>query len=95
MTGRYPKGLFFPLGNPVLAVMVGKLYAEGDPRRDSGYTLFYVLTLGELNILPMGLSAVSALAPKQSASFLRRASLRWTGRGRRRPRPRTPPPPSR
>ena len=29
-----------------------------------------VLTLGELNILPMGLSAVSALAPKQFASFL-------------------------
>lgn len=29
-----------------------------------------VLTLGELNILPMGLSAVSALAPKQYASFL-------------------------
>jgi POT family proton-dependent oligopeptide transporter len=28
------------------------------------------LTLGELNILPMGLSAVSALAPKQHASFL-------------------------
>jgi POT family proton-dependent oligopeptide transporter len=29
-----------------------------------------VLTFGELNILPMGLSAVSALAPKQFASFL-------------------------
>ena len=29
-----------------------------------------VLTLGELNILPMGLSAVSALAPKRHASFL-------------------------
>jgi POT family proton-dependent oligopeptide transporter len=29
-----------------------------------------VLTLGELNILPMGLSAVSALAPKQFASVL-------------------------
>jgi POT family proton-dependent oligopeptide transporter len=29
-----------------------------------------VLTLGELHILPMGLSAVSALAPKQFASFL-------------------------
>ena len=29
-----------------------------------------VLTLGELNILPMGLSAVSTLAPKQFASFL-------------------------
>nr|MBP7633733.1 MFS transporter [Candidatus Ozemobacteraceae bacterium] len=29
-----------------------------------------ILTLGELNILPMGLSAVSALAPKRFASFL-------------------------
>ena len=29
-----------------------------------------VLTFGELNILPMGLSAVSALAPKRHASFL-------------------------
>ncbi len=29
-----------------------------------------VLTLGELNFLPMGLSAVSALAPKRYASFL-------------------------
>jgi POT family proton-dependent oligopeptide transporter len=29
-----------------------------------------VLTLGELNILPMGLSAMSALAPKRFASFL-------------------------
>jgi POT family proton-dependent oligopeptide transporter len=29
-----------------------------------------VLTFGELNILPMGLSAVSALAPKRRASFL-------------------------
>ena len=29
-----------------------------------------ILTLGELNILPMGLSAVSTLAPKRYASFL-------------------------
>jgi len=29
-----------------------------------------VLTLGELHILPMGLSAISALAPKRHASFL-------------------------
>ncbi len=29
-----------------------------------------VLTLGELNILPMGLSAISTLAPKRFASFL-------------------------
>ena len=25
-----------------VSVMVGKLYADGDPHRDSGYTLFYM-----------------------------------------------------
>lgn len=32
-----------------VSVMVGKLYAEGDPHRDSGYTLFYMgINLGAL-----------------------------------------------
>ncbi len=41
-------GLF----KPNISVMVGKLYAEGDPRRDSGFTIFY-----------MGINAGALVAP--------------------------------
>ncbi|HNV69056.1 MAG TPA: oligopeptide:H+ symporter, partial [Candidatus Ozemobacteraceae bacterium] len=40
-----------------------------------------ILTLGELNILPMGLSAVSALAPKRHSSFLMGAWFLGTSLG--------------
>lgn len=40
-----------------------------------------ILTLGELNILPMGLSAVSTLAPKRYASFLMGAWFLGTSLG--------------
>ncbi|MEQ9502010.1 MAG: peptide MFS transporter [Deltaproteobacteria bacterium] len=34
---------------PCVSVMVGQLYAEGDPRRDSGFTIFYMgINLGAL-----------------------------------------------
>ena len=34
---------------PNISVIVGKLYADGDPRRDSGFSLFYVgINLGAM-----------------------------------------------
>ncbi len=41
-------GLF----KPIISTMVGKLYATGDPRRDSGFTIFY-----------MGINAGAFIAP--------------------------------
>src|SRR5262245_52477615 len=50
-------GLF----KPNISTMVGKLYAPGDPRRDSGFTIFY-----------MGINAGAFIAPILTAFFAER-----------------------
>lgn len=56
-------GLF----KPNISTMVGKLYAPGDARRDSGFTIFY-----------MGINAGALLAPIVCASWIgARYGFRW------------------
>jgi hypothetical protein len=54
-------GLF----KPNISSLVGKLYQPGDPRRDSGFTLFYMgINMGAL-LAPLVCQAVSAAFPKR------------------------------
>ncbi|MBL9076576.1 MAG: peptide MFS transporter [Planctomycetes bacterium] len=54
-------GLF----KPNISSLVGKLYQPGDPRRDAGFTIFYMgINLGAL-LAPLACAAVSRLFPKQ------------------------------
>lgn len=54
-------GLF----KPNISSLVGKLYKPGDPRRDGGFTIFYMgINLGAL-LAPLACAAVSRLFPKQ------------------------------
>ncbi len=64
--------LCFAIASSALLAWVARgIAASGTPASAWWIVLaIVVLTFGELNILPMGLSAVSALAPKQFASFL-------------------------
>jgi POT family proton-dependent oligopeptide transporter len=56
-------GLF----KPNISSLVGKLYRPGDPRRDGGFTIFYMgINLGAL-LAPLACAAVSRLFPKQVA----------------------------
>ncbi|MCB1607093.1 MAG: oligopeptide:H+ symporter [Xanthomonadales bacterium] len=56
-------GLF----KPNISTMVGKLYAPGDARRDSGFTIFY-----------MGINAGALIAPLICASFIgQKYGYRW------------------
>ncbi len=53
-------GLF----KPNISSLVGKLYRPGDPRRDAGFTIFYMgINLGAL-LAPLACSAVSRVFPK-------------------------------
>ena len=62
---------FATASSALLAWVAHGIAATGRPASAWWVVLaIVVLTLGELNILPMGLSAVSALAPKRFASFL-------------------------
>jgi len=57
----FGNGLF----KPNISSLVGKLYAPGDPRRDGGFTIFYMgINLGAL-LAPLACAAVSRLFPKQ------------------------------
>ncbi len=64
--------LCFAVASSALLAWVGHHVATSGVRASAWWIMLgiVVLTLGELNILPMGLSAVSALAPKRFASFL-------------------------
>jgi len=64
--------LCFAIASSALLAWVAHGIAVAGVRASAWWIMLaiVVLTLGELNILPMGLSAVSALAPKQFASFL-------------------------
>ncbi|MBL8751664.1 MAG: peptide MFS transporter [Planctomycetes bacterium] len=54
-------GLF----KPNISSLVGKLYAPGDPRRDAGFTIFYMgINVGAL-VAPLVCAAVSAAFPKR------------------------------
>ena len=54
-------GLF----KPNISSLVGKLYPPGDPRRDSGFTIFYMgINMGAL-LAPLACQAVSAAFPKR------------------------------
>ena len=54
-------GLF----KPNISSLVGKLYAPGDPRRDGGFTIFYMgINIGAL-LAPLACASVSRLFPKQ------------------------------
>ena len=54
-------GLF----KPNISTLVGKLYRTGDPRRDAGFTIFYVgINIGAF-LAPIACSAVSRLFPKR------------------------------
>lgn len=54
-------GLF----KPNISSLVGKLYPPGDPRRDSGFTYFYMgINIGAL-LAPLACQAVSAAFPKR------------------------------
>jgi len=54
-------GLF----KPNISSLVGKLYRPGDPRRDAGFTIFYMgINLGAL-LAPLACTAVSRAFPKQ------------------------------
>lgn len=56
-------GLF----KPNISTMVGKLYAPGDPRRDSGFTIFY-----------MGINAGALIAPIICATLIgQKFGYRW------------------
>lgn len=79
---------------PCVSVMVGQLYPEGDPRRDSGFTIFYMgINLGAM-LSPLvagtlgevvgwhwgfGAAAVGMLAGIFSYQFLRPRYLRGIG----------------
>ena len=79
---------------PCVSVMVGQLYPEGDPRRDSGFTIFYMgINLGAL-LSPLiagtlgetvgwhwgfGSAAVGMLAGLFSYQFLRPRYLKGIG----------------
>jgi POT family proton-dependent oligopeptide transporter len=64
--------LCFAVASASLLAWVASGVATSGARTSAWWIMLaiVVLTLGELNILPMGLSAVSALAPKRHASFL-------------------------
>lgn len=64
--------LCFAVVSSALLSWVGHHVATSGERASAWWIVMgiVILTLGELNILPMGLSAVSALAPKRFASFL-------------------------
>jgi len=51
---------------PNMSTMVGKLYKEGDPRRDGGYTIFY-----------MGVNVGAALAPILCGLVGEKFGLHW------------------
>ena len=51
---------------PCVSVMVGQLYRENDPRRDSGFTIFY-----------MGINLGAFLAPLVAASLARGVGWHW------------------
>ena len=51
---------------PNMSTMVGKLYKEGDPRRDGGYTIFY-----------MGVNVGAALAPIACGLVGEKFGLHW------------------
>jgi POT family proton-dependent oligopeptide transporter len=54
-------GLF----KPNISTLVGKLYKPGDPRRDGGFTIFYMgINLGAL-LAPLACAAISRIFPKQ------------------------------
>jgi len=54
-------GLF----KPNISSLVGKLYKQGDPRRDAGFTIFYMgINLGAL-LAPLACAAVSRAFPKR------------------------------
>jgi POT family proton-dependent oligopeptide transporter len=64
--------LCFAVASAALLAWVAQGVATSGVRASAWWIMLaiVVLTLGELHILPMGLSAVSALAPKRHASFL-------------------------
>jgi proton-dependent oligopeptide transporter, POT family len=54
-------GLF----KPNISSLVGKLYAPGDPRRDGGFTIFYMgINIGAL-LAPLACASVSRMFPKR------------------------------
>jgi POT family proton-dependent oligopeptide transporter len=54
-------GLF----KPNISSLVGKLYAPGDPRRDGGFTIFYMgINIGAL-LAPIACASISRIFPKQ------------------------------
>jgi proton-dependent oligopeptide transporter, POT family len=64
--------LCFAVASSALLAWVAREIAVSGSKMSAWWIILAigVLTLGELNILPMGLSAVSALAPKRFASLL-------------------------
>ena len=64
--------LCFAIASAGLLSWVGHMVAASGARASAWWVILaiVILTLGELNILPMGLSAMSALAPKRYAAFL-------------------------
>jgi POT family proton-dependent oligopeptide transporter len=64
--------LCFAVGSSAMLAWVARGIATSGTPASAWWIMLaiVILTLGELHILPMGLSAVSALAPKQFASFL-------------------------
>ncbi len=54
-------GLF----KPNISSLVGKLYVPGDPRRDGGFTIFYMgINIGAL-LAPLACASISRIFPKQ------------------------------
>jgi len=51
---------------PCVSVMVGQLYRENDPRRDSGFTIFY-----------MGINLGAALSPLVAGTLAQRVGWHW------------------
>ena len=70
-----------------ISVIVGKLYADGDPRRDSGFSLFYAgINLGAMlaslvvaqTLIPMLAARMSPPPPVAEASLFGRLQRRYT-----------------